>query len=275
MKALNDMKKIHVGLYGDGSRNARLREEIIYCDYADECSVYREGKCLKITSPFASYCPLGILKTVDGGTKRSEAFQRVGAEARSDECHGKLKRAYNTYFAIAGDYVIVGGMALRLEFSYNPENGYVFSVGSPGFMGGSYVVIPKEEFTVAVIKKIYDARPRALMGGELTGFRKQQLPFFFLQMKKVWPEKYAEFADAVPDVKNLVPDYVGKWARVSTLNRDAIIDGFRFEGDYLVGEYRTLLPFGARSAYIRIPVTDDLKVKITSNDQVTEDTIFE
>ena len=272
---MNDTNKIHVGLYGDGSRDARLREEIIYCDHADECSLYKEGKCLKITSPFASYCPLGNLVTVDGGTKRSKAFQRVGAEARADECYRKLKRAYGTYFAVAGDQVIVGGMSLKLDLSYSPENGYVFSVGSPGFLGGGRIAIPKAEFTVDVIKKIYSARPQAVMGGEIKLFREKQLPFFFLQMKRVWPEKYAEFADAVPDVKNLVPNYVGKLARVSTLNRDSVIDGFKFDGDYLVGEYNILLPFNAKSAQLKIPITDDMKVRITSNDWVTEDTVFE
>lgn len=273
---MSEMKKIHVGLYGDGSRDARLREEIIYCDHADECSLYRDGKCLKITSPFASYCPLGKLQTVDGGTKRSKAFQRVGAEARADECHGKLKRAYGTYFAVAGDYMIVGGMSLRLEFSYSPEGGYVFTVNSPGFCGGNYVAIPKSEFTVDVIKKIYDARPIALIVGLLKHFRDDQLPFFLLQLKKEWSEKYMEFVAAVPQAKDLVPNYVGKWARVSTLNRDVPVDGLKFDGDYLVGEFRGYgLPFGARFAYIRIPITDDLKTKITSNDQVTEETIFE
>ena len=36
-------KLINVDLYGDGSRNSRLRAEYIYCDHADVCSVYKEG----------------------------------------------------------------------------------------------------------------------------------------------------------------------------------------------------------------------------------------
>lgn len=265
------MNKIHVGLYGDGSRDARLREEIIYCDHADECNLYRDGKCLKITSPFAHYCPLGNLVTVDGGTKRSKAFQRVGAEARADECYGKLKRAYNTYFAVAGNWVIVGGMSLYLNY----DSG-TFEVYSPGFSGGNYVAIPKSEFTIDIIKKIYDFRPVALMGGTLKHFRDDQLPFFLLQLKREWPEKYIEFVTAVPQAKDLVPNYVGKWARVSTLNRNVPVDGLKFDGDYLVGEFRGYgLPFGARFAHIRIPITSDLKTKITSNDQVTEETVFE
>ena len=34
-------KLINVDLYGDGSRNSRLRAEYIYCDHADVCSVYK------------------------------------------------------------------------------------------------------------------------------------------------------------------------------------------------------------------------------------------
>ena len=269
-------KKIYVGLYGDGSRDARLREEIVYCDYADEYSLYREGKCLKITSPFVSYCPFGEIERIDGGTKRSKSFQRIRENAKADECYGKLKRAYNTYFAVAGKWAIVGGMSLGLEFSYSPEGGYVFTVSNPGFGGGNYVAIPKSDFTIDIIKKIYNARPVSLMGGPLKHFREEQLPFFFLQMKKVCPEKYIEFVTAVPQAKELVPNYVGKWARLSTINRDLPVDGFVFDGDFLVGEYNSVfLPFGAKSAIVRIPITDELKVKITNNDQVTEETIFE
>lgn len=43
-------KLINVDLYGDGSRNSRLRAEYIYCDHADVCSVYKEGKCFRKTT---------------------------------------------------------------------------------------------------------------------------------------------------------------------------------------------------------------------------------
>lgn len=263
-------KKIQVGLYGDGSRYSRLREEIVYCDYADECSLYREGKCLKITCAFASLCPFGEIERIDGGTKRSKSFQRIRENAKADECYGKLKRAYNTYFAVAGEWVIVGGMSVYLDYSDE------FRVKDPGLSGGNYVAIPKSDFTIDIIKKIYNMRPVALMGGPLKHFREDQLPFFFLQMRKVWPEKYEEFAEVVPEVRNLNPNYVGKWARLSTINRDLPVNGFVFDGDFLVGEYNSVfLPFGARSAFIRIPITDELKVEITNNNQVTEETIFE
>ena len=39
------MEVIHVGLYGDGSRNARRRAEYLSCEHYKECSAYKEGKC--------------------------------------------------------------------------------------------------------------------------------------------------------------------------------------------------------------------------------------
>lgn len=42
-------KLINVELYGDGSRKSLLRAEYIYCDHADVCSVYKEGKCFRKT----------------------------------------------------------------------------------------------------------------------------------------------------------------------------------------------------------------------------------
>lgn len=44
-------KLINVDLYGDGSRDSRLRAEYIYCDHADVCSVYKEGKCFRKARP--------------------------------------------------------------------------------------------------------------------------------------------------------------------------------------------------------------------------------
>ena len=43
---------ISVMLYGDGSRQARLRAEYIYCDHAKECSAYKEGQCFRVTTLF-------------------------------------------------------------------------------------------------------------------------------------------------------------------------------------------------------------------------------
>ena len=39
-------------LYGDGSRDCRLRAEYIRCNRAEECSAYKNGKCFCVTTLF-------------------------------------------------------------------------------------------------------------------------------------------------------------------------------------------------------------------------------
>jgi len=83
-------KLINVDLYGDGSRNSRLRAEYIYCDHADVCSVYKEGKCFRKTTLFGVRCEFGHIACVDGGTKKTKMYGRVYSEAKDSERYHKL-----------------------------------------------------------------------------------------------------------------------------------------------------------------------------------------
>lgn len=77
--------------------------------------------------------------------------------------------------------------------------------------------------------------------------------------------------------------YRGKYAKLSTCNReltyrDAHGNSFRFDGDELVcDKYRIggFMPFSSSGyAQMRIPVTDDMQVKITDSNQVTDQTVL-
>lgn len=96
-------KLINVDLYGDGSRDSRLRAEYIYCDHADVCSVYKEGKCFRKTTLFGVRCEFGRIACVDGGTKKTKMYGRVYSEAKDSERYHKLSYPYNTYIAKIGD----------------------------------------------------------------------------------------------------------------------------------------------------------------------------
>ena len=74
-------KLINVDLYGDGSRDSRLRAEYIYCDHADVCSVYKEGKCFRKTTLFGVRCEFGRIACVDGGTKKTKMYGRVSQKS--------------------------------------------------------------------------------------------------------------------------------------------------------------------------------------------------
>jgi hypothetical protein len=78
-------------LYGDGSRNCKLRAEYIRCNRAGECSAYKNGKCFCVTTLFGVRCPNGDITIVDGGTKQSKKFLLVQEEARTNPAYGKLQ----------------------------------------------------------------------------------------------------------------------------------------------------------------------------------------
>lgn len=97
---------INVLLYGDGSRQARLRAEYIYCDHAKECSAYKEGQCFQVTTLFGIRCKHGHINRIDGGTKRSKMYAKLYNETKAKEQYGKLSYPYNTYIINKEDKVL-------------------------------------------------------------------------------------------------------------------------------------------------------------------------
>lgn len=267
-----DEIKINVGLYGDGSRNARRRAEVIYCDRCDICSLYKENKCARVTSFLTPCCPFGRTVKIDGGTKRSKAFDKVGDEARADECYGKLSYPYSRYVADFGDSV--GVCVPYADAKY--EDGQL-KLDTLILNTSHWVVIPKEQFTTTILKQYYDYQAIGWNCSPIKKYRTEALPMFLRQVKQLFPDLYTEFIKIVPETKISPPNYVGKFAYLSTVNKDVSYEGFHFEGDELVNENwkSAFLPFShAENAYVRIKVNDKMTVKITDNNQVTEETKF-
>lgn len=85
-----------------------------------------------------------------------------------------------------------------------------------------------------------------------------------------------------PKYAELSPTFIGRCAKLATCNPDCVYkdsSGNKFtmeDGERMVcKEYRSgFLPFGASKAEVIITLTDDMKVKITDNSQVLDDTVF-
>lgn len=268
---------INVGLYGDGSRNARRRAEYIYCDKAQECSAYKAGKCFCVTDPFGVSCKFGSVSRVDGGTKQSKAFYRVSKSAKSNEKYNKLKYPYDIYITKIGKKVFLAMPYIRIK--EEGINGLLCD--DPGF-GKNSLLTDAERLTPENIHKICSYKPQALMGGTISKYETDVVPMFLKQLSKVFPERYSDFVSAYPDFEIKQVNYVGMRAKLSTCNhseeyKDYKGNVFHFEGDFIVCEdYKSAFnPFGAKKVHIRLKVTDDLIAEITDNNQVTDDTVFE
>lgn len=268
-------KLINVNLYGDGSRNARRRAEYIYCDHADECSAYADGKCFRVTTLFGLRCEFGRVSCVDGGTKQSKMFHRIGNEAKSNEQYHKLSYPYHTYITRIGDGVLLTPPRVRIELE-----GAKLVCSDPGF-GSNRLFVPLEAMTPENIKRICECHPRALMGGEITDYQQKTIPMFLYQLSKLCPEQFKAFTTTYPDFNIKPPTWIGRYAKLSTCNRKMMYkddhgNPFYFDGDDIVCDsYRSsFLAFGGEPTKIRIAVTDSMEVKITDNSQVTDNTVF-
>lgn len=267
---------INVGLYGDGSRKSRLRAEYIYCDHAQDCSAYKDGKCFCVTTLFGVKCGIGSVGVVDGGTKQSKRFREVWREAKENECYAKLSYPGRNYITKIGDKAFLTHMPVRLEEM--PAGKLRWS--DPGF-GANSIMVSEEVLTPENIMVICSARPHALMGGIIESYQKETIPMFLHQLSLIYPEKYKVFCEAYPEYEIAPPNWVGRFAKLSTCNRSKQykdINGnvFYFENDEIVCDhYKSVFaPFGAKDMKIRVNVTDDMEVKITDNKQVLADTVF-
>ena len=136
---------------------------------------------------------------------------------------------------------------------------------------------------LAFVVNLAAYHPRAMLGGEIESYQTETIPIFLHQLSKLFPEQYSAFIKAFPDYELKAPDYRGKYAKLSTCNRELIYrdahgNSFRFDGDELVcDKYRIggFMPFSSSGyAQMRIPVTDDMRVKITDSNQVTDQTVL-
>lgn len=266
---------INVGLYGDGSRNSRLRAKYIYCEHANECSAHKLGKCFCVPTLFGRTCKLGTVETVDGGTKRSKAYSRVWSAAKNSGCYAKLSYPSHEYITTIGEQIFL----TIPHISIKEENGNIL-VEPPGFSSRGFHM-QRERMNPELLHRICSFVPRAMMGGVIEDYQEKIVPMVLYQLSVLMPEEYKVFTERYPEYKDKQPNWVGRWAKLSTCNRDETYKDchgnvFHFENDFLVCEdYRSsFLPFSAKKTEIRARVTDGMQVKIERNSQVLPDTVF-
>lgn len=269
-----NQRKINVGLYGDGSRGARLRAEYIYCDRADECSLYKSGKCFNVTTPFGKRCPIGERRCEDGGTKQSKAFRNMQIHVHADPLYAKLSYPYHEKIGRIGDDVYLGIPYIRIE----EQNGRL-NVLNLGF-GNNGVVVKRDTLTPENLNRICAYLPRSIMGGIITEYQEEIVPNFLHQLSLLFPDEYAALIAEYPEYAEKKPNFIGRIAKLATCNPVCEYeDGrsvFRFDGDWLVCDcYKSAFaPFNGNDAMLKIQLTDEMTVKITDNAQVLPETVL-
>jgi hypothetical protein len=287
------MKKIHVNLYGGkgifGGKETPLEADEIYCDRSEQCSFYKEGKCLRCRSFLAPTCKFGRNSITKGYTSRAKKYNEFKSKYKNDEVYGKLE--YPTRLAaVIGDTLYMNLKFTLVRKKRDEEKTYSrcyrcvdgYEISEVGFSNGS-CFIPFADITNDLLYGIFSYNPQAMMGGVITKYQEEVVPEVLQDLKKVAPDIYNKFIAEYPKY-DIATNYIGKKAYVNSLKPGTI---FRYKGyDWLYdGEYVSTEHFdlglnspwwtdGKYSETVKIKVSDKMTIEIADNSIVDEDTRF-
>lgn len=280
------MNKINVQLYGGkglfGGKETPLEADIIYCDTADKCTLYKDGKCLNCRSFGGAKCNKGTVSRIRGYTSKARKYGEFRSTYKNDEAYDKLNYP-NNYVALIDDtlYLNLTYTGVRKPYEnddYRPNKwGYVIQDGFMFTANAFFISI--NEINADFLAEILSYKPRALMDGVINDYQDKVVPNIVNELKKVVPALYKELIEKFPQF-NKEPNYVGRYAYIKTLVDGSVLKDYKGNewvknGDLLYCEnYKSsLLPFDGRVAECKIKI-DNQKYKITSNSQCDENTIF-
>jgi len=280
----NKEKVINVGLYSGksifGGRETPLEASVISCDRFNKCSFYQQGYCLNVRG-LSGFCKYGRVSTHKGYTSRAKKYGQFKRKWQEHEEYGKLQRPPSK-LGLIDNVVVFPYPYVRLK---QTEEG-VWKVSDPSF-NNSIAFVEYDQFTVDLIYNICTFRPQAMMGGEISKYQKETIPLFLAHLEEVLPEKYQEFVGKHPEFAQKI-DYVGRKAYLKTVLPSKVHykgewysrfnEEWYWDGEYLiyqngyVGDFRVTNDYEV--AEIKIKPSDQSVITITSNEQVTKETIF-
>lgn len=282
------MDKINVNLYGGkgllGGRETPLEADIIYCDKYNECTFYKENKCLRCCSFLAPTCKFGRNSVIKGYTSRAKKYYEFKSRYTSDETYDKLHYP-SSLVAVIGDtlymnlkYTNVRKRNESVDKWDRGVEGYI--IRDAGFIADGNIFIQLSDVTNTLLNKIFSYRPRAIMGGEISAYQEKIVPDIIQDLKRVAPEIYENFISEYPEY-DIAPNYVGKYAYIKTM-----VDGSELKdchgNSYILHDGKLycdnmtkgFVPFHGESANVEVIVGDDATYQITSNEQCNENTRF-
>lgn len=273
---------INVGLYGGkgifGGREEPLVASVISCDKHRDCSYFQQGQCWRVRG-LGGTCKFGSVSNIKGYTSRAKKYRQFEREWSSHEQYGKLKRPPRKLGVIDGK-VVLPYHHVNVE-----QVGELVKIKEPLlFAGNDISYVDYDRFTADVIYKICMFRPQAMMGGEISSYRKETVPLFLAHLEEVLPEKYKEFTDKYPEFAEKI-DHVGRKAYLKTINPSTVYykgsnlnETWEWDGEILTYVEGHVSSFFITRDYdveeIKLRPSDKSTIVISDNNQVTKDTVF-
>ena len=268
---MNTFDIINVNLYGGkgifGGKETPLEASIVYCDRYETCSYFKNNQCLNVRAAFSGSCKYGRTRTVTGYTSRARKYYDFKKEWENHEKYSKLKYPPGK-MGVIGNEVVLPYPHIYIKEN---ENGSL-TIEGPLTFSNKIAFVDISKFTVEFINKLCTFRPQAMMGGEISSYRRETVPLMLAHLKEIMPEKYAEVKGKYPGLVKEI-NYVGRKALLNTVKPSNVAYKSRQypqfnEEWYWDGEILTRVN-GYVSSFNIIKDYEVLEIKIKPSDKST------
>jgi hypothetical protein len=276
------MKLIHAHVYDPNTPNiffkakANDRAELhtVSCATSDRCELYARGECA--ARRLMAGCVYGRASITPGPTKRSQSCRTWVRERKAETAAvGQIKAPVDK-MARVGDYIWLPYAHIDIVLTGEVNLGSSWR--------GQFILA--ERFTAPLVATICEGHPRAIFGGEIINYQREDVPKFVNHLVEVYPDLAREAAPMSPRLQGLMATLtkVGRKARVWTLlpNVGLFRGGasspacWRWDGEALTTEdskgFPPFSPFDATT--MRVVPGKDAVVVVTDDAQVGPDTVL-
>ena len=255
------------------SKNEKSKGFSIACEKSEECSLLKKGICIyKGACP----CPYGKKHTYLGFSQRASKYYTWIADFRNehkDTIDVNLNKPTKLCYFI--DYVY-------LPLSYWNVKGEHSSVieKSGGFLSHNEFIIKKDIFNAEfILNEIINYRPKTWFGNDdIKEYIDKEVPKFLRQLKSLDLELFNKVKELSDNKELFNLSDIGRTALLNTINPNCTVkinnELWFYDGEYLSSNKKSVFIIDGKYSEIRIKPTNDVKVIITEDGQVNENTEF-
>jgi len=280
---MNEIIHVHIyephrgSIFGKTPKNERSQLHIYTCEQKDKCDAYKRGQCINVGNVFGSRCPIGKVSKSSGLTQRAQKYcsQINEWQERYKEFYSALDSAPKRITKVAEGWM--------LPYSFMDMNESIpFKAHGGAFVKGC-AFLSDEDFNEDIFNRILNYKPIAMMGGEIKDYQKNVVPKFLHDFKVNYPKEFERLSEdseiAKAAMENL--NFVGRMAYLKTIKPDVEVtissDIWQWDGEKITRtdvKFMIFEPCKWESCYAEFKPSDKAIVKITSNDQVCDKTVF-
>lgn len=251
-------------------KSDRERVTLYTCNNTENCEAFKRGKCVMLNGLYSHSCPYGRIHQETGYTKAARKCGDLIQKKREQYGDVEYSKKNLKFLCSIGDYVYLPLSHLR---------NYSNSIREADFFKGDGDIVCKNDFTPEFIVELIQYKPRALFGGEITSYQKEDVPKFCTQLKRYMPTLFEQVKEIYPEIEQRIEDidYRGKYAKVKTLLPGIVglsTKKLQWDGKVIRTEGRQITFWDLGDEEVVITPNDDTCVEILDNSTVTEETEF-